>query len=115
MNARRLGGLLLLVAACSGGRIPDDPDNCLTCHSGIEQAHPGIDMGQCTICHGGDPDAKDIEGAHVAVPSNWAEVRGDGLPPAPPGYIKDFAPAQLATCHTPWLIEPPSKLSWKTG
>lgn len=39
---------------------------CLTCHSEIENATEimGFDL-DCTFCHGGDPDALDIETAHV--------------------------------------------------
>ncbi len=70
-------------------------DSCVTCHSGIEQAHPGFGETQCVICHGGDGAALDKETAHVAVPANWAEARGTALPPSPNGFIKDFAPDQL--------------------
>ncbi len=68
----------------------------MSCHNGIEQAHPEIAQGQCTICHGGDGSKEEKETAHVAVPANWAEIRGSALPPAPNGFIKDFAPDQLA-------------------
>lgn len=54
-----------------------------------------IDPNSCVVCHGGDPEARDKEAAHVPVPANWAEVRGGGLPPSPVGFIRDFAPDQL--------------------
>ena len=75
----------------------------MNCHNGIEQAHPAIAQGQCTICHGGDGDAKEKEQAHVPVPSDWAQIRGEALPPAPEGFIKDFAPDQLAAIDPAYL------------
>jgi hypothetical protein len=31
----------------------------------------------------------------VAIPQDWAEIRGTGLPPSPEGFIRDFSPNQL--------------------
>ena len=70
-------------------------DRCVTCHEGIEQAHGPIPADECTICHGGDGASQSATGAHVAIPEDWAEIRGAGLPPAPEGFIKDFASDQL--------------------
>ncbi len=67
----------------------------MTCHEGIEQVHTAIPADSCTVCHGGDPLATTLEGAHVAVPANWAEVYGSALPPSPVGFIKNMAPNQL--------------------
>ncbi len=97
---------LLALAVLIG--CPDKPDNegcghwvgpgdgCTTCHVGIEQAHGPIQPENCVVCHGGDGEALTQECAHISVPENWAEVRGEGLPPAEEGFIKDMAPDQLA-------------------
>ena len=79
------------------GCEPDPPAEvgCLSCHLGIEQAHGPIPEDECVVCHGGDAQVATKEAAHVPVPDNWAEVRGSGLPPAPHGFIRDFAPDQL--------------------
>ncbi len=92
-----IGYLLGFFLACSGPaeETPFAVDACASCHNGIEQAHPGFGESQCVICHGGDGAATTKEAAHVAVPTNWAEVRGTALPPSPTGFIKDFAPDQL--------------------
>jgi len=100
-----LFALSLVFFACPGdpddssdpcGTWTGDGDGCVGCHVGIEQAHGPVQADECVICHGGDGEATTEECAHVAVPGDWAEVRGDGLPPAQEGYIKDFAPDQLA-------------------
>ncbi|MEN0063972.1 MAG: hypothetical protein AAGA48_17595 [Myxococcota bacterium] len=98
----RLVWPIIVMAACSGDPEPEPPtwngegDACLSCHTGIEAVHgPPVDALDCSACHGGDDTALNKEGAHVPVPENWAEIRGDGLPFAPDGYIKDFAPDQL--------------------
>ena len=89
-------GALSLLLACSGGDPPIDGDSgCLSCHTGIEQAHGPISANTCAVCHGGDGSSKTKEGAHVAVPEDWADIRGASLPPAPYGFIRDFAPNQL--------------------
>jgi hypothetical protein len=79
---------------------PVHGDQCQTCHVGIEPIHPYFGEGKggegdCVICHGGDPDATTLETAHVPIPSNYDDVRGEGLPLAERGYIKDMAPDQL--------------------
>jgi len=72
-------------------------DRCVDCHAGIEPIHPeeAIAADSCTQCHGGDGSATTQASAHVPVPDNYWEVRGDGLPDAPEGFIKDMAPDQL--------------------
>lgn len=40
-------------------------EGCLTCHTGIEEMHPGFPL-SCVDCHGGDPDATTKPEAHVA-------------------------------------------------
>ena len=72
-----------------------DGEGCLSCHVGIEKTHPEIEYGECTVCHGGDSTDLTKEGAHVAIPDNYLEVRGSGLPAAPYGYIKDMPPDML--------------------
>jgi len=90
------GLCLAVMTGCpDDGPPPLDGEGCLTCHEGIEQAHGPIPGDQCVTCHGGDPDSRSKADAHVAIPSDWAEIRGDGLPIAPEGFIRDFAPDQL--------------------
>jgi hypothetical protein len=87
--------LPLMGADCGPYGPEGDKDACVTCHGGIEHAHTPIDAERCSICHGGDPTTRDKDRAHVPIPANYAEVRGEGLPAAPPGFIRDFAPDQL--------------------
>mgnify|MGYP002630944500 CR=1 FL=1 len=87
-------GFILFLAGCSCKTWEGEGDACLSCHEGIEQVHPEFDPGECTDCHGGDGEALDIDDAHVRVPANWAELRGD-LQEAPYGFIKDFPPDLL--------------------
>ncbi len=89
-----VASLALVLAGCPGGP-PASGDQCVGCHVGIEPMMPSIADDSCVICHGGDRDGRTVEDAHVAVPENWAAVRGTVLPPAPDGYIRDFMPAQL--------------------
>jgi hypothetical protein len=92
---------ILLTAACNGKPDPEptwtgEGDACLSCHEGVEPIHPDpVDANDCSACHGGNDLALTKEEAHVQPPANYAEIRGDSLPPAPVGYIKDFAPDQL--------------------
>ena len=108
---------LLVLAGCDACVTygPEgEVDGCVTCHGGgederdldgdgrpdpgIEQAHreANFGAGRCSVCHGSDPTATTLEEAHVAVPSDWAEIRGtEGRAPAPEGFIRDFAPNQL--------------------
>jgi hypothetical protein len=104
MRRRSIAGAILLfvsLVACNKdsddtGWHPGEGDACLSCHVGIENVHfEAVPYGDCTRCHGGDGKALTQEEAHVAVPENWAQVRGDGLPPAPHGYIKDMPPDML--------------------
>ena len=88
-----LAGLIL--TGCETFGPEGTRDGCATCHSGIEDVHtPYVLPGRCTTCHGGDPTTTKKVAAHVAIPQNWSVVRGN-LPPAPDGFIKDFAPDQL--------------------
>lgn len=95
---RALAALSTAVAAVAllgcPGRVPKE-QGCLSCHTGIEQAHGSIDKHACAVCHGGNEGGVTKDQAHVPVPANWAEVRGDALPPSPVGFIKDMAPDQL--------------------
>ncbi len=93
-----LAGLLasLALAGCVQWGSPGHPDGCLKCHEGIEEVHtPFIPAERCSTCHGGDPTKILEDRAHVPIPEDWASIRGDGLPPSPDGFIKDFAPDQL--------------------
>jgi hypothetical protein len=97
----------LRLCAALMGCTPDKPhtmtladasgDACVDCHIGIEPIHPidVIPADKCTSCHGGDGAATTMEDAHVAVPDDFWDIRGDGLPGAPEGFIKDMAPDQL--------------------
>ncbi len=76
LQVRLLTLLLLPIAACGlGGDLQDSSDstesdwekatgNCIACHEGIETAHTGFPLG-CAHCHGGNPEAKKKEEAHV--------------------------------------------------
>ena len=91
-----LAVLLLSACKCTEGEQAwdlADGEACLSCHVGIEEAHPGVE-GQCTVCHGGDGPSQALAQAHVPVPEDWAEIRGS-LPQAPAGFIKDFPPDLL--------------------
>jgi hypothetical protein len=101
-RAYALSLLAMVLAACPANEPPPN-EGCANCHAGIEQAHAAIQPGQCTLCHGGDGAASTKEAAHVIAPADWAEIRGTGLPPAPFGFIKDFAPDQLAKLPTAYL------------
>ncbi|MCP4810148.1 MAG: hypothetical protein GY913_24535 [Proteobacteria bacterium] len=87
-------GLLLVMTSCKCKTWNGEGDACISCHEGIEQVHPEFAPNECTDCHGGDEEALELEDAHVPVPANWAELRGD-LPTAPDGFIKDFPPDLL--------------------
>ena len=94
--------LAVTLAACSPDKFPHIPsaasgDRCVDCHVGIEPIHPTevIAANSCTDCHGGDGTATTKDAAHVAVPLDYWIIRGDGLPGAPEGFIKDMAPDQL--------------------
>ena len=39
----------------------------------------------------------------MAIPEDWATIRGTGLPPAPEGFIRDFAPDQLDAIDPDYL------------
>jgi hypothetical protein len=49
--------------------IPQE-ERCLDCHSGIEEMHPWEPL-SCTQCHGGDPEARTKEDAHVEPRVGW--------------------------------------------
>ena len=104
----------LLLVGCTTYGPEGENDGCVTCHGGPEeqrdldgdgQKDPGIEPahreanfgpGRCSVCHGGDPTSTKAETAHVPIPADWAEIRGtEGRPPAPEGFIRDFAPNQL--------------------
>ena len=94
----RLALLLSILLACECGTKDSDStegEACLSCHDGIEPAHPVVEA--CTDCHGGDGTALTKEGAHVAVPDNWKSLYdGSGLTqPAPDGFIKNMPPDML--------------------
>ena len=84
-----------LLGGCPTYGPGGEKDACVTCHEGIEQAHPEIPAERCSVCHGGDATKLRKELAHVPIPEDWAEIRGPGLPPAPEGFIRGFAPDQL--------------------
>ncbi|MCP4449709.1 MAG: hypothetical protein GY811_30915 [Myxococcales bacterium] len=106
---RRLSLLLVLSAslalACNPleGKDVSDINACTDCHQGIEPAHPFLPEQPCTSCHGGKENGTSKKEAHIAIPGNWAEIRGEALPPAPEGFIKDFSPNQLAALDPAYL------------
>jgi hypothetical protein len=96
---RALTALLVFAACDDDGTVAapsaEDP-GCVSCHEGIEPIHDdGIATTECTFCHGGNGEATTSSEAHISVPADWEAIRGDALPPAPVGFIKDFAPDQL--------------------
>ncbi len=102
MSARHL--LLAGVLAACGPDPEPEPvkgDQCVTCHEGIEPIHSegalaALGDHPCTFCHGGDPDARTKERAHVPIPDDYWEIRGTGLPGGViEGFIKDMPPDQL--------------------
>lgn len=107
MSFRSVVVLFLFLASCKGDDISDKvvetKSGCLACHEGIEQVHPTQPNQGCIICHGGDSKGKTKEAAHIAIPDDWASIRGTALPPAPLGFIKDFAPDQLAALDPAYL------------
>ncbi len=103
---RLFGALALLgVLGCTAGddKDPVQGEQCVSCHIGIEKVHESIPANNCVLCHGGDGDATEQDQAHVPVPSDWAEVRGDALPPAASGFIRDFSPDQLSALDPAYL------------
>ena len=90
-----------LLLGCPEPSEPMAGEYCVSCHEGIEPIHETLE-GQCVVCHGGLPQAATIA-AHVPVPDNYWEVRGDDLPSAPEGYIKDFTPNQLDALDPAYL------------
>jgi len=94
---------LMLLPGCPTYGPGGEKDACVTCHEGIEQAHPEIPAERCSLCHGGDPTRLNKELAHVPIPEDWADIRGPGLPPSPPGFIRDFAPDQLDAIDPAYL------------
>ena len=102
--------LLLVIAAIGCEPTSTKPlaltgEQCLSCHDGVESIHPkgGVEPDACVVCHGGDPKATEQDEAHVSVPPDWGEIRGEGLPGAPHGYIKDMAPDQLDRIEPAYL------------
>ncbi len=90
-----LTAVALLAVGCETFGPEGARDGCATCHDGIEDVHaPYVAPGRCSTCHGGDATTVKKDKAHVAIPADWAAIRGN-LPAAPEGFIKDFAPDQL--------------------
>ncbi len=99
--------LAVLLLGCPSDPKPSTTSSgqCAECHEGIEPIHDVdiIPADDCTSCHGGDDSASSKDKAHVPVPDNYWEVRGDGLPDAPEGFIKDMAPDQLDQLDTAYI------------
>lgn len=93
-----------LAPGCDGPKpVAEGDAGCVSCHSGIEHIHADIGKNECVVCHGGDGAALKKEQAHVPVPEDWAEIRGEALPPAEPGFIKDFRADQLSRLDPGYL------------
>jgi hypothetical protein len=72
-------------SATSGEGVITGKDGCLSCHSGIEdispkmtrhfysalQKKPGF---ECSVCHSGNPDAKDKDNAHKGMYANPSDL-----------------------------------------
>jgi len=79
----------ILAALALGAQLapPQQPaavNGCITCHAGIEEMHPEARL-SCTDCHGGNPAARTLEGAHVAA------RRGAGADERVAGLDEDLA------------------------
>ena len=61
-----LAGLLPGLAACGGAAdSAEAKERCLDCHEGLEMASPT--HSGCVPCHGGNPAARDKDGAHRGI------------------------------------------------
>ena len=49
-------------------------DQCVTCHRGIEEAHPKKPV-TCTTCHRGDAKATEATAAHAGMFANPSDLR----------------------------------------
>jgi hypothetical protein len=66
-----LAGAVLVPALAGAGA---KPDQCSTCHRGIEDAHPKKAL-TCTQCHRGDATAADPARAHAGMWANPSDLR----------------------------------------
>src|SRR5439155_6414818 len=64
---------LVLVVVLRVG-IACGAERCVSCHRGIEDAHPKKALA-CTICHRGDPAATTYDKAHAGMWANPSDLR----------------------------------------
>jgi hypothetical protein len=74
MRARSLLFALALAAVASIAAAAPKGDGCVTCHAGIEDAHPKKPL-TCTQCHRGDAKAPDATRAHAGMWANPSDLR----------------------------------------
>jgi len=99
-----VGATLAFLAGCDGERPrPTGDVGCVSCHSGIEHIHADLGENACVLCHGGNGAATEQDIAHVPIPEDWKEIRGEDLPPAEEGFIKDFRSDQLSRLDPAYL------------
>jgi hypothetical protein len=74
-------------------KLTGQPENCLTCHTGIEpmSASHSIEEFGCVSCHGGEGLALDAEAAHTGMVINPAALS------TAQQYCGDCHPAQVVT------------------
>jgi len=65
---------LVSVAAVDHDAVAAPPSTCVTCHRGIEDAHPKKRL-TCTRCHRGDAKAEDAANAHAGMWANPSDLR----------------------------------------
>ena len=108
--------LLVGVLGCKDDKDPVDSDttahvdgdNCLTCHSKIEQVHATVTSesgeeligpGDCVVCHGGDPEATELAEAHVLPPDDFDSyyhgLAPDQLDALPVEYVRFRNPGDI--------------------
>ncbi|MEE8311659.1 MAG: multiheme c-type cytochrome, partial [Candidatus Binatia bacterium] len=91
--------------------LPADEAGCVGCHRpvtasgeriGIEEAHPGADLG-CTDCHGGNGSASTRADAHVSPGAGRTFIKNlasDQLDAVDPDYLRFVNPGDLRVAAT---------------
>jgi hypothetical protein len=103
-------GLLLLALSALGCQPTEVPrqTGCQSCHRGADGAGHGLEIPHarfalmCVECHGGDPAATTLEGAHVANPQLIEVVEdlsADELGKLDQDYLKFLNPAHPAVVN----------------
>ena len=74
MNARTTAVAILGLTLSLLGPAAPRADTCVTCHAGIDDAHPKKRLA-CTTCHGGDARAARAGAAHAGMWPNPSDLR----------------------------------------